>query len=153
MCRLKPGLTYNFPKDQEIYDTKRINLSRTSATSSSTPSPSSSARSDSSSSEISKGVIASIVLGALVGIALILGAILFFLRRKRNSSKAMATASNDRGNGQHEMGNGKSYDSMSQQKHTYSYQPVEVIQTTQSRAELGAYNAPGELHASPTTTH
>jgi hypothetical protein len=154
-CKQKPGQKYNFPRDQEIYDTTKINFAGSSLTSA-TPSPLSSlsARPEPDSNGLSKGVIAGIVLGALVGIALVLGVILIFLRRKKNSNKAMEPANGDKGNGHDEFMDNHAYGSMSQQNHTYANQPVEVAHTAQSPAELEDYRTtPRELHASPTTRH
>jgi LPXTG-motif cell wall-anchored protein len=111
------------------------------------------ARPDRGSSKLSTGAIAGIVLGALVGIALLLGGVLFFLRRRKNSNKAVGTASNDMGIGHDDPTKTYVYDSMGQQKNTYAYQPLGAVPTVQSPVELGDYRTPGELHASPTTRH
>lgn len=150
-CKQKPGQRYNFPKDQEIYDTKKINFAGTST--SATPSPSSPipTRPKLDSDGLSKGVIAGIVLGALVGIAIVLGMILFFLRRKKNSNKAMELANGEKGTRHDEFTGNLAYDSMSHQKDMYAYRSEDVAHTAQSPVELeDNRTTPRELHAGPT---
>ncbi|KAF9696574.1 hypothetical protein EKO04_005394 [Ascochyta lentis] len=84
MCEKKPGKNYTVPANVSVYSAERIQLSATSASTSPTSSSTSLPLSDSS---LPKGVIAGIVLGALVAIILVLGGILLLLRRKKNRSK------------------------------------------------------------------
>lgn len=118
MCTERPAINYTqFPSDQEIYVSKKISFnaapaapSSSSASPSTSPSTSASTSSSasasaaagttspaasSSSSGISKGAIAGIVLGVLVLVALLLGACLFCLRRKRRAASAQHRANHD----------------------------------------------------------
>ena len=93
LCKLKPGMIYNFPKDEEIYTTTAIAFFPTS---SNAPSTSSFQSSTLSSSGLSTGRLVGI---ALVGTALVLGAIQSFLRKRKNRNKRMPVAQGENGYG------------------------------------------------------
>ena len=86
MCERKPEKVYAVPNDQEIYAATRISLANTSSSSS----PSTSTSPSNEIDGLSTGVLAGIVLAALVGIAMILAGLLLLLRRKRRSIEARA---------------------------------------------------------------
>ncbi|KAH7075281.1 hypothetical protein FB567DRAFT_536558 [Paraphoma chrysanthemicola] len=144
LCKKKPGKVYDVPKDQEIYAATKIALAASSASASGSASPSSSntPSTSSQSAGLSKGAIAGIVLGALVGIAVILGAVLFLLRRKKNKNKnmAMPVAHEVAGSGSYQ------YDPVHQSgKGQYAYQQPAEVEQAHRPAELGGQSTPNEL--------
>jgi hypothetical protein len=145
LCKKKPGKVYDFPKDQEIYAATKIALADTSASASGSATPTSS---NSTSSGLSRGVIAGIVLGALVGIAVILGAILLLLRRKKNKNKNAAMPVSHEVGGTAYVGPGNyEYNPMGQSgKEQYAYQPAGA-EHANTRAELRGQVTPNELSA------
>lgn len=158
MCNKKPGKVYDFPKDQEIFAATKINLSGTAATSSPTPSPTSSALSNatpppsSSSNDLSVGALAGIILGALIGVVLILCGILFLFRRRKNKNKNKAMAVEV---DMHSMHSGipPSYQysavgGETQQKSVYSYNSYNTeLDAQHQRMELSTHVPPSELPA------
>ncbi|KAJ4375946.1 hypothetical protein N0V83_001225 [Neocucurbitaria cava] len=149
LCKQKPGRVYDFPDNQEIYTTTPITLSATSSTSpSASPSPS-----PTPSSGLSTGGIVGI---ALAGVALVLGVILYFLRKRKNKnkSKQMAVAQGENGYGNlntHGPGYGApagnyAYNPMAQsQKERYAHQPPIANVEQPGPAELGAQRPVTEL--------
>jgi hypothetical protein len=149
LCKKKPGKVYDFPKDQEIYAATKIALAGTSASASGSATPTSSnTPSNSTSSALSRGVIAGIILGALVGIAVILGAILLLLRRKKNKNRSAAIPVWREFSGTAYTGPGNyEYNPMGQSgKEQYAYQPTGVEHAS-TRAELEGQVTPNELSA------
>lgn len=130
MCVSKPGKAINF--NANLYTTTRVTFATSSTSSSSssvnssTSSPSASSSTSaaaSSKSGISAGTIGGIVVGSLVGVAGLLGGVLFFLRRAHNKKKIaeMSLKGNEAGVAGGTYGTGYSYDPVPQQKDVYAY--------------------------------
>ncbi|KAH7392358.1 hypothetical protein DE146DRAFT_766584 [Phaeosphaeria sp. MPI-PUGE-AT-0046c] len=98
MCKKKPGRTYDFPKDQEIFAATKITFLDISASSSPSASPTSLSSTSptspppSSSNSLSVGALAGIILGGLAGTALILCGILLLFRRRKSKVRAKTMA-------------------------------------------------------------
>jgi hypothetical protein len=146
MCEKKPGKNYTVPENLSVYAAEKIQLSPTSSSTSPTSSSTASPLLSDSTSSLSKGAIAGIVLGGLVAIILVLGLILFLLKRKKNKSRIVDEPKSEVNTTQTAQPPNYAYDSVPKaDKNRYSY--VAEAPTTQAPVEMGAGRDPSELPA------
>ncbi|KAJ4315494.1 hypothetical protein N0V94_005931 [Neodidymelliopsis sp. IMI 364377] len=146
MCEKKPGKNYTVPENLSVYAAEKIELSPTSSTTSPTTSSNTSSPPSDSTSSLSKGAIAGVVLGGLVAIILVLGLVLFLLKRKKNKTKIVNEPKDEVNAAQTAQPPNYAYDSVpTANKNRYSY--VAEAPTTQGPVEMGAGRDPSELPA------